>query len=67
MTTLKEIEAAIERLSQAELSKLRDWFEEFDAEQWDEQLERDVAAGKLDAMAEQAIADFKAGKCDEVI
>jgi hypothetical protein len=35
---------------------------EFDWAVWDRELERDVRAGKLDAMAEKAIQDYKAGK-----
>jgi len=33
-----------------------------DYQRWDEQLEKDVADGKLEALAEEAIADFEAGK-----
>lgn len=41
----------------------RDWFDQFDQEAWDQQFEEDVASGKLDSLANQAIADFKVGKC----
>ena len=66
MTTVKEIESAILRLSPEELAALREWFEEFDAQMWDKQFEEDARSGRLDKLAEQAIADFQAGKCREL-
>ena len=37
----------------------------FDADAWDAQIEFD-AAGKLDALAEEALAEYKAGKAKEI-
>ena len=64
--TVKEIEKAIEKLSDDDLSDLRDWFYKFDNEVWDRQFESDVKAGKLDKLAEKAISDYHAGKCKEL-
>jgi len=66
MFTIHEIEKAISKLSEEELSDFRKWFEEFDAEVWDKQFENDVKSGKLDKLAQQAILDYKAGKCKEL-
>ena len=66
MDTVKEIEEAIARLSKNDLAVLREWFEEFDAKRWDKQFEDDVQSGKLDDLADKAIADFRAGKCKEL-
>jgi hypothetical protein len=66
MISVKEIESAIEKLKKDELTAFRAWFDEFDARVWDKQFEGDVASGKLDKVAKQAIADFKAGKCKEI-
>jgi hypothetical protein len=66
MQSVKEIEDAIIKLSKSDLINFRDWFEKFDQEEWDKQFEKDVKSGKLDALAEQAILDFKAGKCKVV-
>lgn len=63
MQTVQEIEQVISRLPQEELARFREWFEEFDAKVWDEQIEVDAKSGKLDRLAEQAIADFHEGKC----
>ncbi|MBA2244560.1 MAG: hypothetical protein H0W11_06365 [Gemmatimonadetes bacterium] len=44
------------------MSEFRAWFLEFDAEAWDRQFEQDVAAGRLDALADEALADLRAGR-----
>jgi hypothetical protein len=48
------------------LCQLRQCFFDLDYQRWDEQLEQDVAEGKLDALAEEAIAEFEAGHCREI-
>lgn len=40
-----EIEKAIKELSPGDYNRLREWFEEFDAQQWDKQIESDAKAG----------------------
>ena len=63
MTTVKEIEAAVEHLPKGKLAQFRAWFDEFDARQWDKQFELDASTGKLDDLAHQALSDKKAGRC----
>ena len=41
--------------------QLLEWFLELDHQRWDKQLEQDIADGKLEALAEEAIADFETG------
>ena len=60
--SVKELEAAVSGLSREELAAFRKWFVEFDAEIWDRQFEEDVAAGRLDKLAEDAVADLKGGR-----
>ncbi len=60
--TLKEIEQAIAQLPKDQLAEFRAWYEKFDSDAWDRQIEEDIAAGKLDALADAAIADHKAGR-----
>lgn len=62
MSTIQQIERAISGLSREELSEFRAWFLEFDAAVWDEQLEEDIEAGRLDALAEEALTDLRAGR-----
>ena len=54
MMQLEQIQAEIEQLSQDEFIELRRWFAEKDWELWDEQLGRDITAGKLDFLLEEA-------------
>ena len=63
MSTIEQIEAAILKLSPPELSQITDWVLELDEQRWDEQLEKDVKAGKLDFLAQEAYAEFAAGNC----
>ena len=62
MSRVERIEGEIKELSPEELVALREWFAQFDAERWDQQLESDVEAGKLDSMAERALRDHEAGR-----
>jgi hypothetical protein len=66
MSTVQELESAVKRLSEQELARFREWFEEYDAQLWDEQFERDAKAGKFDKAARQAIENFRAGKYKEL-
>ncbi|MEK9148946.1 MAG: hypothetical protein AAB267_02740 [Candidatus Desantisbacteria bacterium] len=66
MSTVQEIEKAITRLPKDDLSVLRGWFEELEARIWDNQFEKDVQSGKLEKLANEAIADFRNGKCKEL-
>jgi len=62
MTKIEKIEQEIARLGRGEVAVLGEWFRRYDAEAWDRQLEEDVKAGRLDALAEQALAGHQAGK-----
>ena len=62
MTKLEKIEKAVEALTPEELGKLRAWIEEYQERLFDEAIERDAKAGKLDKLAAKAIADDKAGR-----
>lgn len=64
--SLEEIEKALTALPQDKLSEFRAWYSEFDAKVWDVELKRDVAAGKLDALANRAIRDHRVGKSREL-
>ena len=66
METVKSIEKAVESLPPSELAEFRRWFAEFDSAAWDRQLEQDVASGKLDVMAAEALADYRAGPVREL-
>ena len=61
--SVQEIERAITQLPTPELSQFAAWFEEYQADQWDRQIEADALAGRLDALGEQADQEFEAGRC----
>jgi len=63
MSTLEEIEAAIETLPPQDLKKLCRWMTEYEAEVWDRQIEEDVRAGKLDHLVDQAREQKRQGQC----
>jgi len=66
MLTIEQIEAATLELPPDKFHQLLEWFSELDYRRWDEQLEQDVASGKLEDLANEAIADFEAGRYREV-
>ncbi len=66
MSTIEEIEIAVTNLPKKEFAKFQKWFEEFQAEAWDQQLEEDVKMGKLNKLAEEAEKEFRAGRCKEL-
>ena len=55
MSTVQEIERAIERLSDEEVAEIRTWL-------WDRDIERDAQAGKFDAFADEALREHRNGK-----
>jgi hypothetical protein len=65
MSTIEEIEAAVQQLSPQDRAAFRAWFAEFDAAEWDRQLVADVAASRLDWLAAEALADRQAGRCTD--
>lgn len=66
VSTLQQIEAAVSKLSRGELTEFRDWFTDFDAAAWDKQFAEDVAAGRLDAAADEALRDLREGRCSDL-
>ena len=64
--TVEAIERAIQQLDPHQFAELRRWILEQDDAAWDEQIERDAAAGKLDALAAEALADYQAGRSTEI-
>ena len=61
MGNFKSIEQAVEALPPSELAEFRHWFAEFDAATWDKQIEADAVSGRLDSLANEALADYKSG------
>jgi hypothetical protein len=65
VSTIDQLKAAVQRLSSEDLAVFRAWFAEFDAQEWDRKLESDAAAGRLDWLVAEALADRQAGRCTD--
>lgn len=66
MSNLDQIEAAILSLPSNEFEQLRLWFLDLDYKRWDKELEQDIEDGKLEAFAQEAIAEYEAGYCRDI-
>ncbi|XHX80407.1 MAG: hypothetical protein RBJ76_10905 [Stenomitos frigidus ULC029] len=64
--SLENIEKAILSLPSNEFERLRRWFFDLDYDRWDTQIEQDISDGKLEAFAQEAIAEFEAGHSREL-
>ena len=54
MTTVTEIQKAIESLPKADYARLKRWVDEYDWEQWDREIEADSEEGRLDFLLDEA-------------
>ena len=59
--SVQEIEMAITQLPAEKVTDLLQWLEEYHAEIWDQQLEDDLASGKLDRLLAEVDAEYEAG------
>ncbi|HEX3937796.1 MAG TPA: hypothetical protein VHX43_09860 [Xanthobacteraceae bacterium] len=64
--TIEDLESAVAKLPPEQLAEFRAWFEAFDGARFDERIERDARAGKLDEFADQATDDFRKGRAREL-
>jgi dsDNA-specific endonuclease/ATPase MutS2 len=62
MSTVLEIENAIQKLKPKEIHEVADWLQELREELWDKQIDADAKAGRLDKMIAKAKAGYRAGK-----
>lgn len=62
MSTVEAITTAIAQLPPEQLAQVRAWLAEYDERQWDEQIAKDEREGRLDALAERALAEHRAGR-----
>ena len=70
MSTVQEIETAIQKLKPQEIHKVADWLQELREGLWDKQIDADAKAGRLDKLAEKALEDYRAGRTkplDEIL
>jgi hypothetical protein len=61
--SVQEIKAAITQLAPEDVVELAAWLEEYQAQAWDEQIARDVQAGRFEPLIQRAREQFEAGQC----
>lgn len=66
MARVEELASEVQQLNRVELAAFRDWFRKYDSDEWDKEIEEDVLAGRLDNLANEAIAEYKAGRTKEL-
>jgi KaiC/GvpD/RAD55 family RecA-like ATPase len=66
MRKVEKLENEVQQLNPDELATFRDWFRRYDSDEWDKEIERDVSAGRLDKLAQEAVAAHKAGRTREI-
>ena len=62
MSKVEQLEKEIQMLTPNEMGAFRQWFAQFDSDQWDLQMEQDIHAGKFAGLAEQALIDHRSGQ-----
>jgi len=62
MSTVQEIERAIEQLPREEAFLLADWISSRISKEWDQEIEEDIKAGRLDQLAQEAVSEYRAGR-----
>lgn len=62
MTSVEAITAAIAALPPEQVAQVRAWLDEWAEAAWDAQIEKDEGAGRLDALADRALAEYRAGR-----
>lgn len=62
MSDIEQLEQTVSNLSLKDLAQFRTWFLEFDARVWDEKIEADLKAGRLDKAIAEARTEYEKGK-----
>ncbi len=64
MSTVVEIEKVLQTLPVADARKITDWLQHYLDVKWDKQIDGDIAAGKLDKLADRAMQDYRERKAE---
>lgn len=62
MSTVEEIESAIQKLPRDQFYRLLAWVRAKYEDEWDRQIEEDAKAGRLDNLSAEALAEYRAGR-----
>jgi hypothetical protein len=61
--SIDELQIAVTHLSAEDFESFSRWLDEYRADLWDQRIEADILAGRLDEAARRADEDFEAGRC----
>jgi hypothetical protein len=64
--SLSEIKSAIKQLSFEQRAELAAWLHGWKDDEWDDQMKRDIAGGKLDDVLREIEEDIKTGRVREM-
>jgi hypothetical protein len=62
MRTVQEIQTAIQKLKPQEIHEVADWLQALREELWDQQIDTDAKAGRLDKIIAGAKTGYRAGQ-----
>jgi hypothetical protein len=66
MSTIEEIKHAVQELPLEERAEFAKWFNGWEDDGWDRQMQRDAQSGKLDALLSEVDADIAAGRVTDL-
>jgi len=66
VSRVEKLEGQIKELSSNEFQELRAWLAEYKVDVWDQQFHADALAGRLDAIADQALKDFSESRSTDL-
>jgi len=66
MSTVQEIENAVEQLSEEEFKNFQAWFDQYEADVWDHKIAENIESGKLDFLANEALSELQNGKTTKI-
>jgi len=70
MSTIAEVENALRQMPVKDVWQVAGWLQHYLDEQWNKQIDEDIAAGRLDQLAEKALQHYGAERvkpADEII
>ena len=59
--SVTEIQAAITELTTEDLADLVNWLDDYQAKLWDQQIDEDLEAGRLDSVLAEVDEEYEAG------
>ena len=62
MSTVEDVERAIESMTPEDQARIHQWLNDRFEDDWDQQIEQDIRKGKLDELASAAIEAHRQGR-----